>query len=178
MPGDYRDGEVDFAGTCVGLVQRDRLIDGSRVEAGDVVLGLASSGLHANGFSLVRSLVGDGPFDADLLLAPTRCYLEEVGRLRESCDVRALAHVTGGGIPGNLSRVLPAGLGALVDPTSWQRPPVYAWLDAQGVAEAEQRRVFNLGIGYCAVVPEQDAAAADLPVIGRVVAGVEGVVFE
>jgi phosphoribosylformylglycinamidine cyclo-ligase len=178
MPGVYRDGEVDFAGTCVGLVQRDRLIDGSRVSAGDVVLGLASSGLHANGFSLVRSLIGDGPFDADLLLAPTRCYLEDVRRLRESCDVRALAHVTGGGIPGNLSRVLSAGLGAVVDAASWERPPVYSWLDGQGVPEEEQRRVFNLGIGYCAVVPERDAAAAGLPVIGRVVAGVDGVVLE
>jgi phosphoribosylformylglycinamidine cyclo-ligase len=177
MPGTYREEEIDFAGTCVGLVERDRLIDGSRVEAGDVVLGLASSGLHANGFSLVRSLIGDGPFDADLLLVPTRCYLDEVRRLRRDCDVRALAHITGGGIPGNLARVLPAGLGAVVDPGSWERPRVFSWLEAQGVAEEEQRRVFNLGIGYCAVVPERDARASGLPVIGRVVAGVDGVAF-
>jgi phosphoribosylformylglycinamidine cyclo-ligase len=177
MPGVYREGEVDFAGTCVGLVDRDRLIDGSRVEAGDTVLGLASSGLHANGFSLVRGLLGDGPFDADLLLAPTRCYLDDVRELRARCDVRALAHVTGGGIPGNLPRALPDGLGAVIDPRSWQRPAVFAWLDAQGVAEEEQRRVFNLGIGYCAIVPPADAARSELPAIGRIEAGVDGVVF-
>jgi phosphoribosylformylglycinamidine cyclo-ligase len=178
MPGVYRDEEVDFAGTCVGLVFRDRLIDGSRVEAGDAVLGLASSGLHANGFSLVRSLIGDRPFDADLLLAPTCCYLEDVRRLREACDVRALAHITGGGIPGNLPRVLPEGLGARVNPASWERPPVYSWLDSQGVPEDEQRRVFNLGIGYCAIVPARDASASGLPIIGRIEAGVGGVAFE
>jgi phosphoribosylformylglycinamidine cyclo-ligase len=177
MPGVYAEDELDFAGTCVGIVERDRLVDGSRVEAGDAVLGLPSSGLHANGFSLVRRLIGDGPFDADLLLRPTRLYVDEVRRLRELCDVRALAHITGGGIPGNLPRVLPAGLGAVVDPASWERPPVFAWLDARGVPEDEQRRVFNLGIGYCAVVPGAEAAAAGVPVIGRIEAGVGGVVF-
>ena len=119
-------GELDFAGTCVGLVTRDRLVDGSRVAAGDVVLGFPSSGLHANGFSLVRRLIGDGEFDADLLLEPTRLYLDDVRRLRTSADVRALAHITGGGIPGNLARVLPAGLGARIDPGSWERPAVFA----------------------------------------------------
>jgi phosphoribosylformylglycinamidine cyclo-ligase len=177
MPGVYREGELDFAGTCVGLVERTRLVDGSRVEAGDVVLGLPSSGLHANGFSLVRSLIGDGPFDPDLLLAPTRLYVEDVRRLRERCDVRALANVTGGGIPGNLSRALPAGLGAVIEPRSWTRPPVFAWLDGQGVPEEEQRRVFNLGLGYCAGVPAAGAERAGFPVVGRVEAGVEGVVF-
>ena len=178
MPGVYAEGELDFAGTCVGLVRRADLIDGSRVEDGDVVLGLASSGLHANGFSLVRRLVEDGELDADLLLAPTRLYLDEVRALRSSCDVRALAHVTGGGIAGNLARVLPEGLGARIDPESWERPAVFAWLDEQGVPEEEQRRVFNLGIGMCAVVPERDAASAGLPIIGRLEAGLEGVVFE
>ena len=179
MPGVYADGELDFAGTCVGLVRRGDLIDGSRVDDGDVVLGLPSSGLHANGFSLVRRLVGDGELDADLLLAPTRLYLDDVRRLRGSCDVRALVHVTGGGIPGNLVRVLPAGLGARIDPSTWERPPVYGWLDAQGVPEDEQRRVFNLGIGYCAVVPERDAGAAggDAIRIGRIEAGLDGVVL-
>jgi phosphoribosylformylglycinamidine cyclo-ligase len=178
MPGVYRDDELDFAGTCVGLVDRARLIDGARVEAGDAVLGLPSSGLHANGFSLVRRLVGDGPFDADLLLAPTRLYLDDVRRLRARCDVRALAHVTGGGIAGNLARVLPSGVGAVLDPARWPRPAVYAWLDEMGVPEEEQRRVFNLGIGYCAVVPASQAASLELPVIGRVEVGVAGVVFE
>jgi phosphoribosylformylglycinamidine cyclo-ligase len=165
LPGIYREEELDFAGTCVGLVDRERLIDGSRCERGDVVLGLPSSGLHTNGFSLVRTLVGDGDFDADLLLAPHRLYLDEVGALRDRADVKALAHVTGGGILGNLTRVLPDGVGVELDWESWERPPVYAWLDERGVDEDEQRRVFNLGIGMCAVVPEGDAGA-DL-VIGR-----------
>ena len=165
LPGVYKEHELDFAGTCVGIVDRERLIDGSRCEAGDVVLGLPSSGLHTNGFSLVRALIGDDDFDADLLLAPHRLYLDDVRALREGADVKALAHVTGGGILGNLSRVLPEGVGVEIDWESWQRPPVYDWLDEQGVAEDEQRRVFNVGIGMCAVVPEADAAAGT--VIGR-----------
>jgi phosphoribosylformylglycinamidine cyclo-ligase len=154
LPGVYRDEELDFAGTCVGLVAREQLIDGSRCEPGDVVLGLASSGLHTNGFSLVRELIGDEDFDADLLLEPHRLYLDEVRELRTRADVKALAHVTGGGIFGNLTRVLPDGVGVEIDWDAWERPPVYAWLDEHGVDEAEQRRVFNLGIGMCAVVPE------------------------
>jgi len=165
LPGIYREEQLDFAGTCVGLVDRERLIDGSRCEPGDVVLGLPSSGLHTNGFSLVRALVGDREFDADLLLAPHRLYLDEVGALRDRADVKALAHVTGGGILGNLTRVLPDNVGVELDWESWERPPVYAWLDERGVAEEEQRRVFNLGIGMCAVVPEADAAAGT--VIGK-----------
>jgi phosphoribosylformylglycinamidine cyclo-ligase len=167
LPGIYRDEELDFAGTCVGVVERERLIDGSRVEAGDVVLGLPSAGLHANGFSLVRRLVGDDEFDAELLLPPTRLYLDDVRALRAGADVRALAHVTGGGVLANLARVLPDGLRAELDWDSWQRPPVYDWLSEQGVAEDEQRRVFNVGIGMCAVVPTSDAGAGT--VIGRVV---------
>jgi phosphoribosylformylglycinamidine cyclo-ligase len=175
LPGIYREGELDFAGTMIGLVRRADLVDGSRCEPGDAVLGLPSSGLHANGFTLVRRVLGDEAFDADLLLAPTRLYLEDVRRLRAACDVRALAHVTGGGIPGNLPRVLPAGLGALLDPESWVRPPVYAWLDDRGVPEEEQRRVFNLGVGFCAVVPAADAGRTGFPVIGRLEEGAEGV---
>jgi phosphoribosylformylglycinamidine cyclo-ligase len=167
LPGIYRDGELDFAGTCVGLVGRDEVIDGTRVQAGDVVLGLPSSGLHANGFSLVRRLVGEGEFDAELLLPPTRLYVEDVRALRARADVRALAHVTGGGILGNLTRVLPEGVGVELDWGTWERPPVYKWLTSQGVEEDEQRRVFNVGIGMCAVVPASDAGAGT--VIGRVV---------
>jgi phosphoribosylformylglycinamidine cyclo-ligase len=178
LPGIYREGQVDFAGTCVGLVRRSELVDGSRCEPGDVVVGLASSGLHANGFTLVRSLLDEGEdFDADLLLTPTRLYLGDVRELRGRCDVRALAHVTGGGIAENLGRVLPPGLGARVDPASWERPAVYGWLDERGVPEDEQRRVFNLGIGYCAVVPAAESAAAGFPVIGRLVEGAAGVVW-
>jgi phosphoribosylformylglycinamidine cyclo-ligase len=169
LPGIYRDAEIDFAGTCVGIVGRDDVVDGSRVEDGDVVLGFASAGIHANGFSLVRRIVGDADFDADLLLPPTRLYLDEVHEVRARADVRALAHVTGGGIPGNLARVVPEGLRAVIDWHAWERPPVFAWLAEQGVEEEEARRVFNLGIGYCAVVPPADVG--DGTVIGRIVAG-------
>jgi phosphoribosylformylglycinamidine cyclo-ligase len=177
LPGIYRKGELDFAGTCVGLVERDRLVDGSRVQEGDIVLGLPSVGLHANGFTLVRRLLGDRNFDAEMLLAPTRLYLQELRALRDTCDVRALAHVTGGGIPGNLSRVLPDRLGARLDAEAWERPAAYRWLDAQGVPEHEQRRVFNLGVGMCAVVPPADAAQAGYPEIGVVERGLDGVVW-
>jgi len=166
MPGVYREEELDFAGTCVGIVERDRVIDGSRVEAGDVVLGLPSLGLHTNGFSLVRTFLGDGDFDADLLLAPHKLYVDEVRELRGRADVKALAHVTGGGILGNLSRVLPEGRSAEIDWDAWERPPVFAWLTEQGVDEEEQRRVFNVGIGMCAVVPASDVGAG--LAIGRI----------
>lgn len=176
LPGIYREEEIDFCGTVVGLVERDRLLDGSRVAAGDVVLGLPSAGLHCNGFSLVRRLVGEDEFDAELLLPPTRCYLDDVRALRGRADVRALAHVTGGGIGGNLARMLPEGLGAVVDPAAWERPPVFAWLAERDVAEDELRAVFNVGIGYCAVVPPGDVRGGDLA-IGQVEAGVEGVAW-
>ena len=159
LPGVYRDEELDFAGTCVGIVERDRVIDGSRCAPGDVVVGLPSSGLHTNGFSLVRALVGDDDFDADLLLAPHRLYLDDVRALRAQADVKALAHVTGGGILGNLSRVLPDGVRPHIDWDAWERPPVFEWLADRGVSEEEARRVFNLGIGMCAVVPEAPAGA-------------------
>jgi phosphoribosylformylglycinamidine cyclo-ligase len=164
LPGIYQEDELDFAATCVGLVEQDRLIDGSRCEAGDVVIGFPSSGLHTNGFTLVRALVGEGDFDADLLLTPHRLYVAEVRALRAEAGVRALAHVTGGGILGNLSRVLPDGLEARIDWQAWERPPVFRWLSEQGVEEDELRRVFNLGIGMCAVVPN---APADALVIGE-----------
>jgi phosphoribosylformylglycinamidine cyclo-ligase len=166
LPGIYQPGELDFAGTCVGVVDRDRLIDGSRCEAGDVVVGLPSSGLHTNGFSLVRDLLGDEDVDAELLLTPHRLYLHEVRELRARADVRALAHVTGGGILGNLSRVLPEGVEARIDWHSWERPAVFAWLADRGVAEDELRRVFNVGIGMCAVVPDPPDGAL---VIGELV---------
>jgi phosphoribosylformylglycinamidine cyclo-ligase len=170
LPGIYRDGEIDFCGTVVGLVDRDRLIDASRVEPGDVVVGLASSGIHCNGFSLVRRIVGDAAFDAELLLPPTVCYLDEVRALRDRADVRALAHITGGGITGNLARVVPHGSRAVIDPDAWERPPVFDWLASEGVAEDELRRVFNLGIGYCVVLPASDVTRADR-VIGEILAG-------
>jgi len=154
LPGVYREHELDFAGTCVGIVARDALIDGSRCEPGDAIVGFPSSGLHTNGFSLVRTIIGDDDFDAGLLLAPHRLYLDDLRALRARADVKALAHVTGGGILGNLARVLPDGIHARIDWDAWERPPVFHWLADQGVDEEEARRVFNVGIGMCAVVPE------------------------
>jgi phosphoribosylformylglycinamidine cyclo-ligase len=165
LPGIYRDDELDFAGTCVGVVDRDRVVDGSRVEEGDLVLGFPSAGVHANGFTLVRRLLEDDDYRGDDLLAPTRLYLDDVRELRGRSDVHALAHVTGGGILGNLTRVLPEGLAAQLDWGSWQRPPVFEWL-ARHVDEDELRRVFNLGIGYLAVVPPRTEGL----VVGRIAA--------
>ena len=164
LPGIYRESELDFAGACVGIVERERLIDGSRVEAGDAVVGFQSAGVHANGFTLVRRVLQAEEYEGDDLLAPTRLYLEDVRGLRASADVRALAHVTGGGILGNLLRVLPEGRGATIDWGAWERPPVFEWL-TRHVDEDELRRVFNLGIGYCAVVA---VAEPDDLVIGRI----------
>ena len=155
LPGVYREDELDFAGTCVGIVDRDDLIDGSRCVPGDVVVGFPSSGLHTNGFSLVRTL---GELDP-AFLEPHRLYLDDVRALRAQADVKALAHVTGGGILGNLSRVLPDGVRANIDWSSWERPPVFEWIAERGVAEEEAQRVFNLGIGMCAVVPEAPPGA-------------------
>ena len=165
MPDVYREAQLDFAATCVGIVDRSHLVDGSRVEAGDVVVGFPSSGVHANGFTLVRRVLEEEDYDGDDLLAPTRLYLDEVRALRDRA--KAFAHVTGGGIAGNLARVLPEGLAAEIDWRSWRRPPVFDWL-ARHVDEQELRRVFNLGIGYCAIVAVGDAGGG--PTIGRIAA--------
>jgi phosphoribosylformylglycinamidine cyclo-ligase len=164
LPGIYRDEELDFAGTCVGIVERDRIVDGSGIEAGDAVVGVPSAGVHANGFTLVRRVLEAEDYDGEDLLAPTRLYLDDVRRLRERSDVRGLAHVTGGGILGNLTRVLPAGLAAEIDWGAWPRPPVFEWL-ARHVSEDELRRVFNLGIGFLAVLPDP----GDALVVGTIV---------
>jgi phosphoribosylformylglycinamidine cyclo-ligase len=153
LPGVYHEDELDFAATCVGIVERDRVIDGSAVRAGNHIVGLPSAGVHANGFTLVRRVLELEDYDGPDLLAPTRLYLEDVRRLRDTAH--AFAHVTGGGIEGNLSRVIPDGLRAELDWDAWERH----------VDEEEARRVFNLGIGYCAVVAE----AGDDLVIGRIV---------
>ena len=161
LPGIYRDDELDFAGTCVGIVSSDGLVDGSAIEEGDVVVGLTSAGVHANGFTLVRRVLEEEAYDGDDLLAPTRLYLDQVRALR---DVHGLAHVTGGGIEGNLARIVPQGLRAEIDWDAWERPPVFHWL-ARHVAEDELRRVFNLGVGYCAILPDPGTGT----VIGRIV---------
>jgi phosphoribosylformylglycinamidine cyclo-ligase len=162
LPGIYADGELDFAGTCVGVVARADLVDGSTVEAGDAVIGFPSAGVHANGFTLVRRVLEEDDYDGADLLAPTRLYLGDARALRGRA--KAFAHVTGGGIVGNLERVLPVGRSAELDWGAWERPPVFHWL-ARHVDEEELRRVFNLGIGWCAVV---SAPAPGELVIGRV----------
>ncbi|HJQ73633.1 MAG TPA: phosphoribosylformylglycinamidine cyclo-ligase, partial [Gaiellaceae bacterium] len=143
MPDVYRGDELDFAATCVGVVAREALIDGSGIAAGDHVLGFPSAGVHANGFSLVRHVLEEEDYDGPDLLAPTRLYLDVARRLRGRA--LAFAHVTGGGILGNLERVLPDGLHAEIDWDAWERPLVFRWL-ARHVDENELRRVFNLGI--------------------------------
>ena len=162
LPDVYRDGELDFAGTCVGIVATGDLVDGSRVERGDAILGFASAGVHANGFTLVRRVLETEDYDGPDLLAPTRLYLDVARSLRGRA--KAFAHVTGGGIAGNLARVVPAGLHAELDWQAWERPPVFAWL-ARHVGEDELRRVFNLGIGWCAVVAGPEPGEL---VIGRI----------
>jgi phosphoribosylformylglycinamidine cyclo-ligase len=158
LPGIYAEGELDFAGTCVGVVEKP--LTGATIEAGDIVVGFASAGLHANGFTLARQVLEHEDYDGDDLLAPTRLYLDVARRLRGRA--KAFVHVTGGGILGNLERVLPAGTTAELDWGAWERPPVFHWL-ARHVDEDELRRVFNLGIGWCAVVAN---AEHDETVIG------------
>ena len=171
-PGVMDADSLDVAGFALGIVERDRLIDGTRVAAGDKVIGIAASGLHSNGFSLVRRVVeragglSNAPTD---LLAPTAIYAEDLRHLRALVDVKALAHITGGGIEGNAPRVIPDGCGMVIDPTAWPRPAVVQWLADQGVEEAELRRVFNIGIGMIAVVDpsEELAAIGALKTAGR-----------
>jgi len=189
MPGLYALGDYDIAGFIVGAVDRGRIIDGSRVAPGDVVVGLPSSGLHTNGYSLVRHIVAsaeltwstvlpgtDAPL-ADLLLEPHRSYLSSVNELRARADVHALAHVTGGGLIDNVPRVLPPGTAAHLDRSAWTVPPIFSALQEIGGVNADDMwRTFNMGIGMVAIIGEAGARSlqevAGLPVwtIGRVVA--------
>ncbi len=165
MPGMYREGEYDLAGFCVGVVEKERIIDGRGVAPGDTLLGLASSGAHSNGYSLSRKIVERAtpalaqlPFD---LLEPTRIYVKPLLALLERVPVKAMAHITGGGLTGNVPRVLPAGTRAVIRKASWPRPELFQWLQREGgVAEAEMHRVFNCGIGMVLVVAAQDAERA------------------
>ncbi|RJS94420.1 phosphoribosylformylglycinamidine cyclo-ligase [Salinisphaera sp. Q1T1-3] len=172
MPGMYAAGDFDLAGFCVGVVEHDDRIDGSAAAAGDVVLGLASSGPHSNGYSLVRRIIDYAGVDpqletvgetslVDALMAPTRIYVAAVRDLLAHHRVHAMAHVTGGGLAENFARVLPDHLAARLDATAWRRPAVFDWLaEAGNVSEAEMARTFNNGIGFCLVVPAETAEAA------------------
>jgi phosphoribosylformylglycinamidine cyclo-ligase len=198
LPDLYKAGEYDLAGFAVGVVEKSRIIDGASVRPGDVVLGLASSGLHSNGYSLARRIVfdvlelgldavfpGTGRSVADVMLEPTRIYVRPVLPVRDR--VRAMAHVTGGGLPGNLPRVLPQGCRAILRPATWRDSvaPVFGVLrDAGQVSDDEMYRTFNMGIGYVVVVAAADAGAVaaalaaegeTVHVIGEIVAGERGV---
>ena len=164
MPGMYADEDYDLAGFCVGVVEKDRIIDGSRITPGDILIGLASSGPHSNGYSLIRRILDasgaslDSAFAAGTLgaalLEPTRIYVKALLALIAACDVRGLAHITGGGLPENLPRSLPDDTRAIIDLDAWSRPPVFDWLQEQGHVEPfEMLRTFNCGIGMVVCVP-------------------------
>ena len=171
MPGMYAEGDYDLAGFCVGIVERDRIIDGSRVVPGDAVVGLASSGLHANGYSLVRKVMelsgtrldrnlGDRTL-GDTLLEATRIYVPSVLDLIRHVEVHGIAHITGGGLVENVPRMLPAHCVARIHPRAWPRDPVFDWLAEEGgISEEEMRRTFNCGIGLVAAVAAEDLDTA------------------
>jgi phosphoribosylformylglycinamidine cyclo-ligase len=164
MPGMYAEGEYDLAGFCVGVVEKERIIDGRAIVPGDVVLGLASSGAHSNGYSLIRRIVGEEPLSAELadaLMEPTRIYVKPLLQLAAAMPVKGLAHITGGGIVGNVPRVLPKGTKALIRKSAWPRPELFTWLQKTGkVSEEEMFRVFNCGIGMVLVLAAGKADAA------------------
>ncbi len=174
MPDFYTEGEYDLAGFVVGIVERDLYITGEKIKEGDVVIGLSSSGIHSNGYSLVRKLffevlklkVDDfieelGCKVSEELLKPTRIYVKSVLNLLEVVNVKGIAHITGGGIPGNLIRILPEGVDALIRTDSWEVPPVFSFIKEKGnVPEEEMYRTFNMGIGMCIVVSKEDVKRA------------------
>lgn len=174
MPDMYADGDYDVAGFSVGAVERDGILTGDGITEGDLLLGLASSGLHSNGFSLVRRIIADLGLDLDakadfqpdrrlgeILLTPTRIYVKSCLAAHRAGLLKGLAHITGGGFPENIPRVLPEGLAAEIDAASWDLPPVFGWLVGAGVAPEELARTFNCGIGMVAVVAPGRAAEAE-----------------
>jgi phosphoribosylformylglycinamidine cyclo-ligase len=197
MPGMYHGEDYDLAGFCVGIVEKESIIDGSRTAAGDVVLGLPSSGPHSNGFSMIRRILAVSGVDAetavdgvaliDRLMAPTRIYVKPLLALVRTMVVHGLSHITGGGLVDNIPRVIPDGLEVVLERKSWGRAPVFDWLQAQGrVADAEMYRVFNCGIGMTVHVAAHDADRAmavlrecgqEALVIGEVRSGTRGVVI-
>lgn len=171
MPGMYPEGEYDLAGFAVGVVEKDRIIDGTRIRPGDVVLGLASSGPHSNGFSLIRKVVEVSgadwsmPFDgatlADRAMEPTRIYVKQVLEVMKSVDIKGMAHITGGGLLENVPRVLPEGVQAKIDGSTWTRPAIFDWLQEKGnIEHHEMFRVFNNGIGLAVIVSAEEADKA------------------
>jgi len=182
MPSMYPDGEYDLAGFAVGAVEKSQIIDGSKIVPGDVVLGLASSGAHSNGYSLVRKIIDVAKPDlnadfhgrplAEVLLAPTRIYVKPLLALMASLEVKGMVHITGGGLVENVPRVLRDNLTAVLHRDAWTMPPLFQWLQQHGgVADAEMHRVFNCGIGMAVIVSKEnaDAAMAQLKAAGETV---------
>ncbi|MGB1466282.1 MAG: phosphoribosylformylglycinamidine cyclo-ligase, partial [Alcanivorax nanhaiticus] len=168
MPGMYEGEDYDLAGFCVGVVEKDGVLDGSKVQAGDKLIALASSGPHSNGYSLVRRIMAQADTDIELdgtplmehLLAPTRIYVKPLLKLIEQVEVHALAHITGGGLPENLPRVMPDNTQAVIDTNSWEFPAVFQWLQQEGqVPSFEMYRTFNCGVGMVIVVPADQVDA-------------------
>ncbi len=171
MPGMYDDEDYDLAGFCVGVVEKNQIIDGARVRIGDQLVAIASSGPHSNGYSLIRKIIGssnadlsdtfDGSTLGEKLLEPTRIYVKPLLRLIKEFDVRALSHITGGGLLENIPRVLPINAKAVIEHNSWSQPAVFDWLQQQGNIETEEmHRTFNCGVGMVICLPEQDVSNA------------------
>jgi phosphoribosylformylglycinamidine cyclo-ligase len=195
MPDMYTAGEYDLAGFCVGVVERGRLIDGSKIVAGDAIIGIASDGPHSNGYSLIRKVLEiaenpdiDGVAADRALMQPTRIYVKPLLSLMTRLTAKGMAHITGGGLTENLPRILPDGLQAEIDTASWKRPPVFDWLAVTGrITADEMRRTFNCGVGMAVVVAEHDVDTAleslagsgeRAWLLGRVGCGNNGVVYE
>jgi phosphoribosylformylglycinamidine cyclo-ligase len=166
MPGMYPEGEYDLAGFCVGVAEKSRLIDGKSIKPGDALLGLASSGAHSNGYSLIRRVLGDDLLSGDLVdsfMEPTRIYVKPVLKLMAAVTVKGMAHITGGGLVGNVPRMLPEGTRAVLAKKTWPRPQIFSWLQQNGnIAEEEMFRVFNCGIGMVIVLAREDVAKATM----------------
>ena len=171
MPGMYPAGEYDLAGFAVGCVDKEKIINGLSIASGDVVLGLASSGAHSNGYSLIRKLISNANMDfesdfhgkkfKDVVMAPTKIYVKSLLKLIEALPVKGMAHITGGGITENIPRVLPEGLTAEIDAKSWDLPPLFKWLQQQGnITHSEMYKTFNCGIGMAVIVAKNDVEAA------------------
>ena len=198
MPGMYSPGDYDLAGFCVGVVEKDQIIDGSHIRAGDQVLGLASSGLHSNGYSLARAVLErssatlDQPIGettlGEALLAPTRIYVRPILALLKAVPIHGIAHITGGGLPGNIPRILPDNCDCRIDATAWPRPEIFQWLQSEGsIDDTEMLRTFNCGIGLVIIVSSDTAAQAHEMLeasgetvyrLGEVQAGGRGIVFD
>jgi phosphoribosylformylglycinamidine cyclo-ligase len=198
MPGFYLSGEYDLAGFCVGVVEKEHIIDGHSIRPGNQVLGLASSGPHANGFSLIRAVLershaslaarlGDATL-GEALLSPTRVYVPAILALQEKIEISAIAHITGGGLPGNISRIIPPNLEARIDRGGWKQPLVFQWLEDKGdISGEEMLSTFNCGIGLILVVEKKDVVLAcnileklgeEVFLLGDIAAGHRGVVID